>query len=216
LWPPNHKFVQIHITGITDADDDPVSVTVNRITQDEPLAHTCGGAGCPDAILSASGEIQLRAERNGNGNGRVYTIEYTANDGRGGTCDGSVRVCVPHDRGHSGCSDDGQIVNSLGGSGSGGSGANQEDLDGSSEFGLSIESTGKHAVTIRYSLPTAGLVHLAVFDLAGHRIVTLEDDVLAGGDHESVWNTSGLARGIYFCRLQVGSVVTTRSKVILE
>jgi hypothetical protein len=39
----------------------------------------------------------VRAERrgNGNGNGRVYTIYFTATDGRGGSTPGQVKVRVP-------------------------------------------------------------------------------------------------------------------------
>jgi hypothetical protein len=39
----------------------------------------------------------VRAERSGLGNGRVYKIAFTASDGKGGTCAGSVTVGVPHD-----------------------------------------------------------------------------------------------------------------------
>ena len=35
IWPPNHKFVARSITGVTDADGDPVTVTITGITQDE-------------------------------------------------------------------------------------------------------------------------------------------------------------------------------------
>lgn len=38
---------------------------------------------------------QVRAERRGNGNGRVYTIYFTATDGRGGVAQGNVKVKVP-------------------------------------------------------------------------------------------------------------------------
>jgi hypothetical protein len=45
----------------------------------------------------------VRAERVGSpevpGNGRVYHIGFTANDGMGGTCSGEVMVGVPHDQG---------------------------------------------------------------------------------------------------------------------
>jgi len=40
----------------------------------------------------------VRAERAGGGNGRVYTIYFTATDGRGASCQGSVKVSVPHDQ----------------------------------------------------------------------------------------------------------------------
>ena len=70
----------------------------------------------PDASI-ADGQAQVRAERDGFGNGRVYRIAFEAEDGRGGRCDGAVTICVPHDRGAGRtCSDDGQDYDSLGGS----------------------------------------------------------------------------------------------------
>ena len=58
-------------------------------------------------------EVDLRAERAGAGNGRVYHIEFEADDSFGGVCIGSVTVCVPHDkRGGAGCIDDGQSYSS--------------------------------------------------------------------------------------------------------
>src|SRR6185295_20033880 len=98
---PNHKLVPVTLAGATDPDGDPVHVKITRITQDEPTDGT-------SAIADSTGTCQLRSERDGSGNGRVYTVWYTADDGNGGTCDGSVQVCVPHDRGHSACVDDGQ------------------------------------------------------------------------------------------------------------
>ena len=118
IWPPNHKMVNISITGVTDPDGDPVTVTVTGITQDEPLNGLGDGDTSPDGAISGP-TAQVRAERAGTpkvpGNGRVYVISFTASDGKGGTCDGSVKVCVPHDQrpGHV-CIDDGQNYNSTG------------------------------------------------------------------------------------------------------
>lgn len=44
---------------------------------------------------------QLRAQRDGSGSGRVYTLHYTAADVAGNTsgCDATVKV--PHDQGAS-------------------------------------------------------------------------------------------------------------------
>ncbi len=50
----------------------------------------------------------MRAERAGSGNGRVYVISFRAEDGQGGTCTGSVKVTVPHDKGKGEAVDDGQ------------------------------------------------------------------------------------------------------------
>jgi len=41
--------------------------------------------------------VSLRAERQGPGNGRVYRIAFTASDGQGDSCSGTVAVGVPHD-----------------------------------------------------------------------------------------------------------------------
>jgi hypothetical protein len=89
LAPGDHKLRAVRLSGVTDADGDPVSVEITGVTQDEPV-----GAG-PDAErTSTEGEVLLRAERDGSGDGRVYTIAFRASDGQGGTCSGHVTVGV--------------------------------------------------------------------------------------------------------------------------
>ena len=95
LWPPNHKMVGISILGVQDPDCDPFSIAITRITQDEPVNGFGDGNTCPDAVGMGASATQLRAERNGGGNGRVYTIYFTATDVRGGNSSGSVKVRVP-------------------------------------------------------------------------------------------------------------------------
>jgi len=109
LWPPNHKMVSVDVlatTHVTDPDADPVTVTVDAITQDEPLS------GAPDGAGVGTGTAQVRAERDGNGNGRVYRISFTASDGRGGSCTGQLTVTVPHDQSGAAAVDDGQLFDS--------------------------------------------------------------------------------------------------------
>ncbi len=113
LWPPNHKFVDVTIEGVTDPDGDEVSITITNITSDEPTATIEGAGGAkhaPDADGVGTDTASLRAERSGKGNGRVYEITFVASDGIAET-EGSVTVCVPHDRrkGTCECIDDGQI-----------------------------------------------------------------------------------------------------------
>jgi hypothetical protein len=93
----NHKMVPISIVGVTDPDSDPVNLKITAITQDEPV--TGAGSGHTEADASGIGEAsaQVRAERAGTGDGRVYRIAFDADDGKGGTCSGSVKVEVPHD-----------------------------------------------------------------------------------------------------------------------
>jgi FG-GAP repeat protein len=95
IWPPNHQFVNVNIQGVTDPDGDPVTITINQIKQDEPTDGTGDGHTCPDGQGIGTSTAQIRAERSAQGNGRVYTIFFTASDGNGGSCQGSVTVCVP-------------------------------------------------------------------------------------------------------------------------
>jgi len=97
LWPPDHGMVNIAIVGVSDPDGDPVDVRATSVTSDEPVDAPGSGNTAPDAQLNP---LAVRAERSGQGNGRIYIIEFVADDNHGGTCTGVVRVCVPHDQGH--------------------------------------------------------------------------------------------------------------------
>lgn len=100
IWSPNNKFVDVNILGVTDADGDTVTIEIDGIISDEPtgtIPGAGGGNNAPDAIIYDDGSFQLRAERSGTGDGRVYVINFTAFDGQGGETTGSVTVTVPHD-----------------------------------------------------------------------------------------------------------------------
>ncbi len=112
LWSPNHQFVPIIIAGVTDPEGKGVTIMVTGVTQDEPVNGKGDGNTSPDAVIQA-GAASVRAERSGAGNGRVYQLAFTANDGEGGVCTGTVRVAVPHSAAKGVTAiDDGQIYNS--------------------------------------------------------------------------------------------------------
>lgn len=114
MWPPNHKLRSFTVGGATDPDGDPVSISITGVTQDEPVNGVADGNTAPDAFITGSDTVDLRAERAGTGDGRVYTIWYTASDGNGGSCSGSATVGVPHDQGNGSTPiDSGQLYNSL-------------------------------------------------------------------------------------------------------
>ncbi|HZR23163.1 MAG TPA: putative Ig domain-containing protein [Vicinamibacterales bacterium] len=99
LWPPNHKFATIKINGVTDPDPgDTVTITVTSIYQDEPTLVAGSGNTAIDGIISGA-TAQVRAERSGLYNGRLYFIGFSASDGKGGSCTGTVTMGVPHDQG---------------------------------------------------------------------------------------------------------------------
>lgn len=98
IWPPNHKLVNVGIVGVTDPDGDDVTITIAGVTQDEVVKVNKGDKS-PDAMVNPDSTVAIRAERDAHGDGRVYRIGFSAADGKGGTCSGTVRTCVPHDQG---------------------------------------------------------------------------------------------------------------------
>jgi len=100
LWPPNHKMKAVAIIGVTDPMNDSVTLEINSITQDEAINGLGDGDSAPDASIVSGNMFDsalIRAERSGNEDGRVYTINFTADDGFE-SCTGSVTVGVPHSR----------------------------------------------------------------------------------------------------------------------
>lgn len=112
LWPPNHKMKPIDIQNVSDPNGDPITIVVTGVTQDEPVNGLGDGDSSPDAVLgSPPYPLLIRSERSGIGNGRVYEISFTADDGFGGSCQGAAKVSVPHSR-KSTAVDDEQTVDS--------------------------------------------------------------------------------------------------------
>lgn len=113
LWPANHKLVPVTINGVTDPDGDPVTVMVDGVFQDERTDELGSGDTCPDATGVGTSVASIRAERSGRQDGRIYHIFFTAEDGRGGRCDGEIQVCASHDgRAGGACVDQGALYNS--------------------------------------------------------------------------------------------------------
>jgi dipeptidyl aminopeptidase/acylaminoacyl peptidase len=89
LWPPNNRFVTVSLGGVTDPDGDTVTISATGVTSDEPVNG--------DFVLGPdANQVRLRAERDGSGDGRVYTVAFEASDGKGGNCSGTATVTVPH------------------------------------------------------------------------------------------------------------------------
>ena len=107
LWSPNHKMVDITATVmITDICDAAPTVVLSSITSDEPDDAVGNGDGntvndIQGAIIGTPDyKFKLRAERAGEGDGRVYTITYTATDASGNSASSSATVVVPYERGN--------------------------------------------------------------------------------------------------------------------
>jgi hypothetical protein len=113
LWSPNHKMVDIEVLDVIDPDGDPFTIMINSIFQDEPVNGADDGNTAPDASGVGTSLAQVRSERDGLGNGRVYHINFTAIDIAGNTCSATVNVNVPIGNNKGGTAvDDGPLFDS--------------------------------------------------------------------------------------------------------
>jgi len=75
--------------------------------------------------------------------------------------------------------------------------------------------TPSSAAILRFSLPDARNVSLTFFDLGGREIDVVSAGRLTAGVHDVTWNAIGIPSGLYFCRLDAGTLRAT-SKVLVR
>jgi CSLREA domain-containing protein len=108
LFPYDHKFTTVNmlhlVAGASDKCDPNVnfnSVVIEQVTSDEPenAAGDSDGNTNSDILISPDCKsVQLRAERDGNSNGRVYVIQLRVRDASGNTTRATRKVSVPLSR----------------------------------------------------------------------------------------------------------------------
>jgi len=89
LWPPNKKLRRVTFSGARDPDGDAVTLEVAGVTQDEPAGRAA------DSDIRDDGTVLLRAERDPQGDGRVYMVAFQVTDEHGGSCTGTAAVSAP-------------------------------------------------------------------------------------------------------------------------
>lgn len=106
LWPPNHDYVTVSldqcVTSVVDQCGGPLSLLaqgqITSVTSNEPAKVSGSENTCNDIVIVDNNTVNLRAERDGGGYGRVYTIHFTVSDLNGNSTPATCTVQVPHDR----------------------------------------------------------------------------------------------------------------------
>jgi hypothetical protein len=106
LWPPNHRLVPVRFAWtVADRCDPSVSVRLVSVAASEPDDAPGDGDGRTTGDIAGADlgtpdtEILLRAERSGEGAGRIYEITASARDASGNQASVLAAVRVPHDLG---------------------------------------------------------------------------------------------------------------------
>ena len=107
VWPPNHNMVALNLT--VTATDSCAGGSINtsagacritNITSNEAINATGDGNTDPDWIIGSGLNGSIRAERKGNGSGRIYTITVVCEDAQGNdSAPMTTQVAVPHSNG---------------------------------------------------------------------------------------------------------------------
>jgi hypothetical protein len=91
-WPPNGKMVPVTISVTVADDSDPApACAITGVTSNEPLDVS-------DSTLTGPLSVSLRADRNGLGTGRSYSIAVTCTNASHLSATAVVSVAVPHDQ----------------------------------------------------------------------------------------------------------------------
>lgn len=188
LWSPNHKMTDVELTYVaTDNCPGELTYEVTGISSNEPLNGTGDGNTEADWAFIDGTHVQLRAERAGNGTGRIYTITVRVKDAAGNySDDATVTVSVPHDQGNAAKAATATLEVAVAPNPSSGS------------FAIKASSTN-----------TDSPISLVVSDVSG-RVVYSRTGITAG---QTINWGSDLKPGTYFLELRQGEAVT-QSRVL--
>ncbi|UCC44112.1 MAG: T9SS type A sorting domain-containing protein [Candidatus Zixiibacteriota bacterium] len=69
---------------------------------------------------------------------------------------------------------------------------------------------------IEYSVPRSSHVQIEVFNVLGHRVITLVDGWVQAGHHTIEWDGADVASGVYLYRFRTGDYIETRKLMLLK
>ncbi|NNF57040.1 MAG: T9SS type A sorting domain-containing protein [Rhodothermaceae bacterium] len=213
LWPPRHSYTRYHATdfdlSVTDAcaGDLTEAAILSLVWSDEPEDIPGGSDGrtTDDIVLAGDcGSVQVRAERQSRGNGRVYTLVFSATDASGNT--GTVAASVEvRKRPNQPAIDDGADAGYTVACGAAAREGPMLHLGPVDAEATAYPNPFRTATTIRYELAEAGPVDVRVYDAMGRMVALLASARQEAGTHTVRFEGEPFASGVYFARLTSGT-----------
>jgi hypothetical protein len=72
------------------------------------------------------------------------------------------------------------------------------------------------STVVRFQVPAAGNVDLRVYDVLAREVAVLVNERREPGSYTVQWDASGMASGVYFCRLTAGASASTIKMILMR
>jgi hypothetical protein len=69
---------------------------------------------------------------------------------------------------------------------------------------------------IRYEIPTSAPVSVRVFDASGREVATLFNGQVSPGEHQLLWNASGISAGTYLLRMEARDFKQAKKMILVK
>lgn len=232
LWPANYKYETISLSDlVVSVSDNCANLTVDdvvitKVTSDEEAqgggdGNTLNDIAFPDGCSS----VDLRAERRGGGNGRVYTFHLAVADGNGNQGTATCIVQVPHDKKDTAV-DDGTVYEIASGSlpkriGNNHLVSDQQTLPEGYALLPNHPNPFNPTTEITYTLPKDSDVGLMIFNLSGQLVRILDAGQRSAGVHTVQWNATDddgnrVASGVYLVVFKAGHFMAQQRMVFMK
>lgn len=228
VWPPNHKYETLRVAEMVLAVTDPEagdlgvgSARVIRVWSDEPENASGDGNTTDDIVIADDAQsVSVRRERQGGGNGRVYTVVVGAADPAGNVGETTFQIHVPTSRNRDAFDDGaekGYTVESgvvFGDLALTRGGATQKQGDRAGADVAVFPNPATRSVTIAFETETAGPVTVSLVDMLGRAVVRVVEAAAAPGPRQIQVNLAAVAAGPYLVVVDDATGVRTSRVVV--
>ena len=235
LWPPNQKYqtftVAQCVVSVSGCPDFSVNdVVITQVTSDEQEDAPGDGDGNTVNDIVIAGDcksVQLRCERQGSGNGRVYTIHLSVDAGNGNIGAATCLITVPKSQNGNPAVDDGPAYTETGSCGSVSkmTGSEEASTEATLPEGYALEQNYPNpfnpTTIISFELPVDSEVSLAIYNMSGQLVKKLVAGEMNAGRHSLVWDATDdrgarVASGAYLYVIKAGSFTAQKKLVLMK
>jgi hypothetical protein len=221
LMSPNHTYQTVNVSDFVTAVGDNCSslavsdVRITGVTSDELENGPGSGNTLADIVIGAGcSSVDLRRERDGGGNGRVYRIHVALTDACGNVTTASFPVSVRHG---APVATENLPMYSVTAACGGAKGVAPSVIPAA---GLSllqnVPNPFSATTSIDFDLAAAASVRLLVVDANGRAVTTLVDGPQTAGQHSVTFDASSLSSGTYYYILESNGERAARTMLLTK